>query len=532
MALSVIPAPLHAYDGNGYFSGSFILTDKTRIFYTPCFEAQALLLAGYLRGSTGFPFVCEAVAEGSGKRAAFSGFTSEQLNKGHICLIRAEGLEREEYQIWADFFSARLDASDPAGMAHAVYTMLQLFPPAIFSPRARVGISWQMPTGQIHDKPRHRWRGIMLDCARHFIPVDELRHMIEVLALHHYNVLQLHLTDDQGWRFEVRAYPELTQAGAVRPGTRLGHKMSAAGVSDCPHSGFYTQDQLRELVEFARVRGIMIVPEIDLPGHCTAAIAALPQLASGKILPEHPETSFGIFRHVIFPSEENMAFVRTVLEEVASVFPAPYIHIGGDEVLHDAWREDPRTESFLSEQGLSDIAQMQPWFTRQLHAIAASLGRRIIGWDEVVTEGLPDDVVVSCWRGESSLERISGHEIIMAPYSHTYFDFYQGADVSAEPLAQGGFTPLEKTYSFEPCANGEIASQVIGVQGQLWTEYMPTAFLRQYMLFPRTCALAEVGWSCATHKSWPDFERRMRVHRQRLAMLGVCHGIHTISEAT
>lgn len=521
MKTHLIPLPWKLEERGGYFAGHFIPTERTCVFFAPCFRDQAALFAGYLRASTGLPFPLEEVS-GPEAGTPHEAFGSERLEGGHFCLHAAPSLEREEYRILVEPFGALLEASSPEGMAHAVHSALQLFPPAIFSPSPRIGIAWTMATARIHDRPACAWRGFMLDCARHFIPVPELRRFIDVLALHRYNVLQLHLTDDQGWRIEIKACPRLTEAGAFRAGTRLGHKSSAGGFSEVPHGGFYTQDELRDLVAYARIRGISIVPEIDLPGHVTAVLAAYPEFGAEGPAPAGPTGDFGIFPEVLFPSRETMQFVRTVLREVAELFPAPFLHIGGDEVIPDRWRTDSRMPGLLRELGLGGVDELQPWFTRQLHAIAAELGKRIIGWDEILHPELPGDAIIHCWRGASHLSADRGRrQTIVAPSSHVYFDFYQSEDISSEPLAIGGCTPLEKVYGFDAATHGFSSGNILGVQAQLWTEYMPDEARRQYMAFPRACALAEVAWSPGSARNWTDFKERLRVHLKRLEVLGV-----------
>lgn len=514
----IVPRPLHLNETGGYYAGSLIPDERTRIVFAPPFFAQAQILAGYLRNSTALPFPLEETA-----RAEINVIARERLECGDLCLLLNRQLDREEYKVTVGSHGAMLEASTPEGMAHAVHTSLQLFPPAIFSPSPRVGIPWAMSSVEIHDRPAHAWRGFGLDCARHFVPLAELERFIDLLALHRFNTLQLHLTDDQGWRIEIKAYPKLTERGAFRSQTRFGHKTGKGGFKADPQGGFYTQEELKGLVAYAKDRGITLIPEIDLPGHATAIIAAYPEFGSAGSRPAEPTGDFGILPDVLFPTPEVMTFIRTVLAEVAEIFPAPYLHIGGDEVLPDHWQQDPRTPALLQELGLSSVQRLQPWFTGQLHQIAGALGKRIIGWDEVLAPELPTDTILHCWRGTRAIDRelLRRHQTIVAPFSHFYFDFYQSQNIGGEPLAQGGCTTLRTVYGFDPEKAGFDGVDVLGIQGQLWIEYLPTRALRDYMAFPRICALAEVAWLPHAQKEWADFRERLSVHLRRLTILGV-----------
>ncbi|HWL51200.1 MAG TPA: beta-N-acetylhexosaminidase [Chthoniobacteraceae bacterium] len=518
-------------------AGVFVLTNATSLIVHHCFQPQADLLADRVRTATGLPLPIEVVNDPPGKEEprkaprsglgplvpAASGFTPDHFNRGHLCLVKDSSLDEEGYYVEVHPWGVRLMASTPRGMAHAVHSFFQLCPPAIFSRGPRIGIAWSLPCIQIKDSPQCRWRGIMLDCARHFIPVPILKRFIDLFALHHYNVVQLHLNDDQGWRVEVKALPKLTELAAVRKGTQRGHQRAGGGVEAIPHRGFYTQAQLRDLVSFAEVRGIALVPEIAFPGHCTAFLAAYPHLASGEP-PSTPACEFGILPHALFPSEENLEFIAPAYEEVMNLFPAPYLHIGGDELLLERWNNDPRTPDLLHRLRLAEVSELQPWFTRHLHALAARHGKRIIGWDEIHDERLPGDAILSV-RGRLLPEALAKHEIILASNTHTYFDHYQSSAMEEEPLAIEGVTTLETVYRFRPLAKLQEGdpSHLLGVQGHLWSEYLPDRQALEYMGFPRSCALAEAGWSSPELRDWDDFTHRLSRHLKRLDVLGVAY---------
>jgi len=533
MRTAIIPIPLHIEN----CAGEFPLTRKTAVFFDPTFADPADLLGERLRLATGFPFPLhsvpspeQVVRSGNGEEAERAvhfgpidfGFTQEQIEGGHFCLILDTSLECEEYRIGVEPQGARLYASASTGMVHAVHTLFQLLPPAVFSSGPRIGIGWDIPCVNIHDKPQHEWRGAMLDCVRHFIPVEEIKKFVEVFALHHFNILQLHLNDDQGWRIEIKSLPRLVDVGGIRMGTHRGHRTSGAGFDGRPHGGFYTQEELRELVIFSERRGITLVPEIDLPGHSTAALAAYPHLASGEP-PIAPACEFGILSHTVFPSEENLEFLAPVYEETMALFPGPFFHIGGDEVLTDRWLADSRTPDLLRTYGLNQAMDLQHWFTRRLHALAARHGKQIVGWDEILHDELPGDAIVMSWRERPATDIVYSRRTIQASHTHTYFDYYQSADIKAEPLAIGGITPLSKVYGYDPLAGVSTKSSIFGVQGQLWTEYQSTSHEREYMAFPRFCALAEVAWSDPAQKNWPDFQNRLTLHLRRLDVLGITY---------
>jgi len=499
-------------------AGKFLFSEQTRVFSHALFRASTEILLSPLRKASGLSLPLTVLSQ-EGVEHGGTEFTELHLEHGHVCLVLSARLKGEEYEIDVDTFGVRLAAGTVQGMAHALHTLLQLLPPAVFSPGPRIGVVWAAPCLLISDQPQHPWRGAMLDCVRHFIPISELKRFIDLFALHHLNVLQLHLNDDQGWRIEIQSRPELTNAVAWRPGTTRGHQRARAGVEAVPHGGFYTQAEMKELITYAEVRGVSLVPEIDFPGHATAALAAYPQLASGPA-PSHPACDFGILESAIFPSEENLEFITPIYEELMELFPSPYFHIGGDELKLDRWRSDSRIPELLREYRLESLRELQPWFTRRLQAVASKHGKRIIGWEEIYHPKLPEDAVIMSWRGEIPADREGTHEVIMAPYTHLYFDYYQSVDIEKEPLAIEGVTTLEHVYSYDPLSGSASSGNIIGLQGQLWTEYLPTEHARQYMAFPRFCALSEVGWGKTTFE---DFCGRLKAGLSRFDVRGTTY---------
>ncbi len=423
--------------------------------------------------------------------------------------LKAE-LTDEGYRLRSGPEGIRISSSGSAGLYYGVQTLRQL-----------MRGSRTVPAVQIEDRPRFGWRGAMLDCARHFMPVEFVKKFIDQLAQHKLNRFHWHLTEDQGWRIEIKRYPKLTEVGAWRKETIIGHggRPQAEWVFDGqPHGGFYTQEQIRDIVAYAAERFVAIVPEIEMPGHAQAAIAAYPELGvTGERLEVF--TRWGVNENVLNPEESTVRFMQGVLEEVLELFPGEFIHIGGDECPKTQWEKSPRVQELIKQRGLKDEHEMQSWFIRQMDSWLDARGRRLIGWDEILEGGLAEGATVMSWRGEAGgiAAAKMGHDVVMAPTSHTYFDYYQSEDRAREPLAIGGHLPLEKVYSYEPLPEEltpEEQRRVLGAQVQLWSEYLKTPSHVEYMAFPRLSAFSEVVWSPA--KDWPAFQSRLAGHLIRL----------------
>jgi hexosaminidase len=440
------------------------------------------------------------------------------------------GAEGYALDVRPDGVTARAPAE--AGLFYAVQTVRQLLPPDVFR-GAPVGggpsAAWTMPAVRIEDAPRFRWRGGMLDVARHFMPKEFVKKYVDLLALHKMNTFHWHLTEDQGWRIEIKKYPRLTEVGSRRAGTLVGRQRgdsSAAWAYDSvPHGGFYTQDDVREVVAYARARHVTVVPEIEMPGHAVAAIAAYPELGvTGR--PTQVSGRWGVFSNILNAEPGTVTFLQDVLAEVLALFPGAYVHVGGDEADKTLWRADPRIQARIRALGLKDEHELQSWFIRQMDEFLTRRGRRLVGWDEILEGGLAPNATVMSWRGtKGGIEAArAGHDVVMSPTSHVYLDYYQSSDRAAEPLAGGGFLPLDTVYAFEPVP-AELtpaeARRVLGAQGNLWTEYVPTPKRAEYMLFPRLSALAEVAWTPKAGRDFADFRRRLDAHLRRLDALDV-----------
>jgi len=421
-----------------------------------------------------------------------------------------------------------IQAGTLRGLFYGIQTIRQLFPRAIES-RAKVeveGSYWQIPCAQIEDAPRFKYRGLHLDVGRHFFPVEFIKKYIDLIAFLKLNYFHWHLTEDQGWRIEIKKYPLLTKIGAYRRQTVIGHGREQPAVYDgVPYGGFYTQAEIREIVDYARRRFVTIVPEIEMPGHSTAALAAYPQLGcTGG--PYKVSQHWGVHLEVYCAGQEKtFEFLENVLKEVLELFPSEYIHIGGDEVPKVRWKECPRCQQRIKEEGLKDEAELQSYFIHRIEKFLVSQGRRLIGWNEILEGGLPPQAIVMSWRGtQGGIEAArQKHYVIMTPTSYCYFDYYQ-ADPRTQPLAIGGFLPLKKVYSFEPIPEEltpEEAQYILGAQGNVWTEYLVNEKYVEYMAFPRACALAEVTWTPQEKKDWWDFLSRLQGFLRHLEALDV-----------
>ena len=499
--------------------GKFRLGEETRILFAgtdPCLEKTAAYLASVLRPATGYPFPVAPAENEEPENCIVLSLMSDD-----------EGLGREGYRLQVRRERIGIAAPQAAGLFYGIQTLRQLCPPEIFSPSLVHGQRWTVPCVRVRDYPRFAWRGMLLDVARHFMPKEFIKKFIDTMALHKMNSLQLHLTDDQGWRVEIEKYPKLTEVGAWRSETVVGHvRKTSRRFDGMRHGGFYTQEDIRELVAYATERHVNLVPEIEMPGHAQSAIAAYRELGNtDEKLPVL--TYWGVNPNIFNPNETTILFLQDVLSEVLELFPSPYIHIGGDEAVKEQWEASAAVQVRIKALGLANETDMQRYFIGRMHDYLGEKGRRLIGWDEILEGGLSTGAVVMAWRGvDKAVEAArAGHDVVMAPTKFTYFDYYQGKKKS-EPLAIGGFLPLEGVYSFDPMPEGlseEEGKHILGAQGQLWTEYIKTPKHVEYMAFPRACALAEAVWTPQKDRDYDSFHRSLKAHLQRLDMLGVTH---------
>ncbi|MEU0337071.1 beta-N-acetylhexosaminidase [Streptomyces sp. NPDC006193] len=455
-----------------------------------------------------------------------------------VRLLVDDALEPEGYRL--DAAAGRgveIRGGGPAGVFWGAQTLRQLLGPDAFR-RApvRPDAAPEVPGQVVEDAPRFAWRGLLLDVARHFMPKDGVLRYLDLMAAHKLNVLHLHLTDDQGWRIEIERYPGLTEVASWRARTKIGHRASPLW-DDRPHGGHYTRDDIREIVAYAAERHISVVPEIDVPGHSQAAIAAYPELGNTDVVDTAALSvwdTWGVSANVLAPTDTTLRFYEGVLEEVLELFPADaaafsrFVHIGGDECPKEQWAASPAAQSRIAELGLAGEDGLQAWFIGHFDAWLAARGRRLIGWDEILEGGLAPGAAVSSWRGYAggAAAARAGHDVVMCPEQYVYLDHRQ-APGEDEPVPIGFVRTLEDVYRFEPVPAGlteQEARHVLGTQANIWTEVLEDAARVDYQAFPRLAAFAEVAWSrlpAPAERDFADFERRMTAHYRRLDALGV-----------
>ena len=497
--------------------GTFALTRSTVIVTDPTLAHLGHQLAGMVGPATGFDL---AVRPGKAPKANFVALRVD------AALGRALGTEG--YRLDATSKGVTIRAATPAGVFYGIETLRQLLPTSIFRAAQVVGVDWTVPAVSIDDTPRFSWRGGHLDVARHFMPKEFVKKYIDLLALHKMNRFHWHLTDDQGWRIEIKEYPKLTAIGGWRPETLLGHESDNPALLTFDgkrYGGFYTQDDIREIVAYAADRFVTVVPEIEMPGHSQEVVAAYPELGCTT---DHvdPRTRWGVSPYLLNADDSTITFMQHVLGEVLQLFPSPWIHIGGDEATKEQWRASAEIQARIAALGLKNEDELQSWFISRMDAYLTSHGRRLVGWDEILQGGLAAHATVMSWQGVNGAIAAAraGHDAVLAPGATTYFDHYQSRDTTHEPLAISGFLPLDTVYAWEPmpaALEPPFQDHILGVQGQLWTEYLPDPKAVEYMAYPRMSALAEVAWTPAAARHVEDFRARLAVHLERLIALDV-----------
>jgi len=515
-SVAVIPRPVHVTRG----TGAFLLTPATAIVTDRATRQIGYLLADWLQPATGYRLAVGAASGGAARTITLRLDTT---------LTR---LGDEGYRLTVSGTRITIRARRPAGVFYGVETLRQLLPPDIFRAARVDSVTWTVPAVEIEDQPRFQWRGAHLDVSRSFMPKEFVKKYVDLLALHKLNRFHWHLTDDQGWRIEIKKYPLLTAVGAWRRNSLIGVQRYADTTQwvfdSVPHGGFYTQDDVKEIVTYAAARYITVVPEIEMPGHAQAAIAAYPWLGNtGQQL--EVLNHWGVDQNILNPSDSAIHFMQDVLTEVLALFPSHWIHTGGDEAPKAQWQASPVAQARIRELGLRDENHLQSWMTAQMSQWLAARGRALIGWDEILeggTEGLAPNAVVMSWRGIQGgiAAAQAGHDVVMTPTSNTYFDYYQSRNIASEPLAIGGFLPLDTVYAYEPippALDSVQAKHVLGTQGQIWTEYQRNPKNVEYMVFPRLVALAEVAWTPRELKDFADFTARLTKHFARLSVLDV-----------
>jgi hexosaminidase len=511
-SIAVIPRPAHVTMG----TGTFHIARATEIRVLHAGRHIGEQLADYLEPAMGWRLPVRVGGMPAGSELVLIRDTS-------LHALGAEG-----YKLSVTSHRVTVRAPETAGLFYGIQTIRQLLPTDIFRDAPVDSTDWSMPAVTIEDQPRFRWRGAHLDVVRHFMPKEFVKKYIDLLALHKMNSFHWHLTDDQGWRIEIRKYPKLTEVGAWRKETMVPpYPKNRADMKfdSTPTGGFYTQDDIREIVAYAADRHINVVPEIEMPGHAVAAIAAYPELGlTGDTTTV--ATYWGVFSNILNPTDATVKFFQDVLTEVMELFPSKFIHVGGDEADKALWKASPEIQARIKQLGLKNEAELQSWFIQQMDKFLTAHGRRLIGWDEILEGGLAPGATVMSWRGVAGgiAAARAGHDVVMAPTSHTYLDYYQSRDTQHEPIAIGGFLPMDTVYAFDPYPDSleaQYRKHILGAQVQLWTEYIPTPKQAEYMAYPRTSAFSEVVWTPEDRRDYGDFLRRLKVHEERLDALDV-----------
>lgn len=434
-------------------------------------------------------------------------FTNKNVIQFGIKIPDTTNFDREYYELNISKSQIHISAFSFQGVFYGIQTLVQIIP---FEKSSEI----KLKEVSISDHPKFQWRGMHLDVCRHFFPKDFIKKYIDYLAMYKMNTFHWHLTDDQGWRIEIKKYPKLTEVGAWRNGSMIGHYTDQT-FDNIRYGGFYTQEEIKEIVAYAKERHITIVPEIEMPGHALAALASYPEFScTGG--PFEVGKSWGVFDDVFCPKDETFTFLENILTEVIALFPSEYIHIGGDECPKVRWKSCPHCQKRIKDENLKDEHELQSYFIQRIEKFVNSKGRKIIGWDEILEGGLAPNAAVMSWRGtEGGIAAAKQkHFVVMSPGSHCYFDHYQG-EPKNEPIAFGGYTNVEKVYSFNPIPkelSEDESKYILGAQANVWTEYINTPQHVEYMLFPRIAALSEVIWGTSNSKEYKEFEKRLISH--------------------
>ena len=517
--VNIIPQPLSVTEK----TGNFTINSSTRLVVKDKKDnATASFLNTYLLEHYGFKLI----------QVTTDAAKSITISSGQ----QGEGLKASGYQLQSGMDGVHIKGNSELGSFYGMQTLLQLLP-------TEKSTALIIPALLVEDQPRFAYRGAMLDVGRHFLPVHFIKKYLDYLALHKLNYFHWHLTEDQGWRIEIKKYPNLTKVGAWRNGAIIG-RYPGKGNDNSRDGGFYTQEQVKEIVQYAADRFITVIPEIEMPGHSGAAIAAYPmlscfpdqktvipanmiseksklELASGRV--KLVQETWGVHSDVYAPTEYTFKFLEDVLDEVMALFPSKYIHVGGDECPKDAWKKSEFCQQLIKEKGLKDEHGLQSYFIQRMEQYINNKGRTLIGWDEILEGGLAPNAIVMSWRGEEGgiAAAKENHQVIMTPGSHVYLDHSQTKNEDSVTI--GGFLTMETVYSYEPVPKELTAQQatyVLGAQGNVWTEYMSNPSKVEYMLFPRLSALSEVLWSAKENKNWPAFQTKMESQYKRYKVWG------------
>lgn len=506
--ISIIPKPMSMEKR----SGNFRITTSTKIMYetgNTDLHAIAQKLSDKIRDVTGLEL---AISESK---------ANVSTNVIRLELNDVDSAGAEGYFLSVTPRNVVIKANRPAGVYYGVETIRQLLP--VDEQVSKKSTAVLLPAVEIFDRPRFPWRGLMLDVGRYYYSIDFIKEFIDQLAMHKMNTFHWHLTEDHGWRIEIKEYPRLTEVGAWRSGTQFSRYQNH--INPNPHGGYYTQDQIREVVEYAKERYVNIVPEVEMPGHTLAVLVAYPELSCTGGPFEIPP-NWAIQEDIFCAgNEKTFEFLENVLTEVAELFPSPVIHIGGDEAPKKRWKECPKCQQRIKQENLKDEHELQSYFIKRIEKFLRTKNKKMIGWDEILDGGLAPNAMVMSWRGEKggiSAAKMH-HEVVMSPNTYAYLDYYQGEPYH-EPSAIGGLLTIEKVYSYEPVPSQLSDSEALyirGIQGNIWSEFIHSPEKVEYMAYPRAAAIAEIGWSPKKYKDWEDFKRRLQSQYKRYESAGI-----------
>lgn len=499
-SINVVPYPNEVNIKSGSFDAA-----GAEFHYAPELDEASINIIEGLAGQLSLVSGKNSTVDADGSRDGFIFTVNPQLAE-------------EAYRLNISKKAVCVEASSLRGFNYAVQTIKQMLPAEIFGKAEAAALDWSLPCCEINDAPRFGYRGMHMDVVRHFFDMDMVKRYLDIMEVHKLNTLHWHITDDQGWRIEIKKYPKLTEIGSIRKETLVGHLFESEVYDGTPYGEgcWFSQEQIREVIDYAAAKGIDIIPEIDLPGHMLAALAAYPELGcTGG--PYDVWGRWGVADEVLCAGkEETMVFLENVLAEVAELFPSEYVHIGGDECPKVYWEKCPHCQAKIKELGLKDTEEfqaehyLQSYVMKRMASFLESKGKKVIGWDEILEGEVAENATVMSWRGTAGGLQAArmGHDVIMTPNTFYYLDYYQSLDKENEPLAIGGYIPVEKCYSYDPSADGMTAEEqkrILGVQANLWTEYIASDDHLEYMLLPRLAALSEVQWCQAENKSWERF---------------------------
>jgi hexosaminidase len=511
---AIIPLPQKMETSNGVF----VIDENTQIQASEELSQEAEFLADYIGEIAG---ITPAIKS-----------DRDEVERSISLKISTDFDQDEAYNLKITHEKVVVEGASAKGVFYGIQTLKQLLP--LKSKLQNESAAISIPAVAISDAPAFNYRGMHLDVARHMFPVTFIKKYIDLIAIHKMNTFHWHLTEDQGWRIEIKQYPKLTEIGSIRKETMIEKNFDPYKGDGEEYGGYYTQEEVKDIVEYAAKRHVTVIPEIELPGHSRAVLAAYPELGNNTG-PYAVATKWGVFDEILAPKEETFKFLENVLTEVMELFPSEYIHIGGDEAPKTEWEKSAQAQEVIKREGLKDEHELQSYFIRRIEKFLNKNGRQIIGWDEILEGGLAPNATVMSWRGnEGGIEAAKQkHNVVMTPNTHLYFDHYQ-ANPENEPLAIGGNSTVEHVYSFDPVPeelSTEEAKYIMGAQANVWTEYMKDSDYVEYMILPRMTALSEVVWTYPEERNWEEFKSRLTEFKKHYDEMDLNYATHVFEDS-